>query len=47
MKKILVGVLGIVVLISGIGIATIKDIQTSESGMLIEFRDGTGYYLGE
>ena len=47
MKKLLVGVLGIVILASGIGIATIKDIQTSESGMLIEFIDGTGYYIGE
>ena len=47
MKKLLVGVLGIVILASGIGIATIKDIQISDEGMLIEFRDGTGYYLGE
>ena len=47
MKKLLVGVLGIVILVSGIGIATIKDIQTSDKGMLIEFRDGTGYYIGE
>lgn len=47
MKKLLVGVLGVVILVSGIGIATIKDIQTSESGMLIEFRDNTGYYIGE
>lgn len=47
MKKLLVGVLGIVILVSGIGMATIKDVQISESGMLIEFRDGTGYYIGE
>lgn len=47
MKKLLVGVLGVVVLVSGIGIAAIKDVQTSESGMLIEFRDNTGYYIGE
>ena len=47
MKKLLAGVLGIVILTSGIGIATIKDVQTSESGMLIEFKDNTGYYIGE
>lgn len=47
MKKLLVGVLGIVILVSGIGIATIKDIQTSDKGMLIEFKDNTGYYIGE
>lgn len=44
MKKMLLGAL---VLISVIGIVAIKDIQTSDKGMLIEFRDNTGYYLGE
>lgn len=44
MKKVLLGVL---VLISVIGIVTIKDIQASDKGMLIEFRDNTGYYIGE
>lgn len=47
MKKLLAGVLGIVVLASCIGVATIKDIQTPDKGMLIEFRDNTGYYIGE
>lgn len=46
MKKILVGVLG-VVLVTGIGVATIKDVKTSDRGMLVEFRDNTGYYIGE
>ena len=47
MKKLLAGVLGIVVLASCLLIATIKDVQVSESGMLIEFKDNTGYYIGE
>ena len=47
MKKLLVGVLGIVILASCLLIATIKDVQVSDKGILIEFRDGTGYYLGE
>lgn len=47
MKKLLVGVLGVVILTSCLLIATIKDVQVSDMGMLIEFRDGTGYYIGE
>ena len=47
MKKLLVGVLGVVILASCLLIATIKDIQTSDRGMLIEFKDNTGYYIGE
>lgn len=47
MKKVLIGVLGVVILVSGIGIITIKDVQASDKGMLIEFKDNTGFYLGE
>lgn len=47
MKKVLIGVLGAVILVSGIGMTTIKDVQTSDKGMLIEFKDDTGFYLGE
>lgn len=47
MKKLLVGALGVVILVSCLLIATIKDIQVSGNGMLIEFVDGTGYYIGE
>lgn len=44
MKKVLLGAL---VLVSVIGIVAIKDVQVSDKGMLIEFRDETGYYIGE
>ena len=30
MKKALIGILGVVILVSGIGMTTIKDIQTSD-----------------
>ena len=47
MKKVLLGIAGMLILASGIGVATIKDIQMSDKGMLIELKANTGYYIGE
>ena len=40
-KILAAGILSILV----IGAATIKDIDTTETGTLITFRDNTGYYI--
>lgn len=45
MKKIIRGLSIVLTSITLMGAATIKDIDTTETGTLIKFRDNTGYYI--
>lgn len=45
MRKLIKGLTIILTSILVIGTAVIKDIDTTETGTLITFRDNTGYYI--
>lgn len=44
MKKIKY-LLGAIMIVGGLGVATIKDIDNTDTGIMITFNDSTGYYL--
>lgn len=45
MRKLIKGLAIVLTSIIVIGAAVIKDIDTTETGTLIKFRDNTGYYI--
>lgn len=44
MKKIKY-LLGAIMIVGGLGIGFIKDIDNTDTGIMITFKDSTGYYL--